>query len=224
MRLLRIANMLALGSGLLAIAACDGSVETTPGSGGSGGQSTGNAGSGNETVSSGGNSSVDSASVGSSVSSGTGGAPGSLCDEVCEQLQSLGCPNGGPDCVDECQEAAGQAPRCTAEFDAVLQCALTQQNCDIEDSCEPQLQAWAACAAATGCGPQECRGGGSGGGEETCSCNAVCEGTPVTADCTIDAAGGATCQCLANGMPVGECTEPQSSFCDVSEGCCAQFF
>ena len=125
---------------------------------------------------------------------------------------------------EECQEAAGQAPRCTAEFDAVLQCALTQQNCDIEDSCEPQLQAWAACAAATGCGPQECRGGGSGGGEETCSCNAVCEGTPVTADCTIDAAGGATCQCLANGMPVGECTEPQSSFCDVSEGCCAQFF
>jgi hypothetical protein len=141
------------------------------------------------------------------------------CDQICAELQAKGCASDS--CLDDCAQAFSGP--CVAELSAYVDCFLgfLGPSCEIPQECNAQFDAYEQCQGG-GCGPQECGGGGSSGGETFCSCSRSCEGTSYEAICSTSAGQG-KCECYANGMLVAQCEEANAS-CDLDVGCCSQFF
>jgi len=224
--LMRVVMASCLVAGLaMGASACGSSVDGPPGSGGEGGEGASSTG---QTTGTGtGTSSVDTGTTsgtGTATSTSTGSTNPGGCAGACGHLQALGCEGIDPSCQQECEATANTSGGCAKVFDDVLGCVAVAPTCDIEEYCDAQFDAFAQCIRTNGCGPAECSGGATSGGQEECACNAVCSGQEVEAACSSNAGGQAACTCYVNGQVVAECTEPTSTFCDLEVGCCAQFF
>lgn len=198
-----------------ALTGCEGNVVTQEGGGGTGAHAAdggGGAHSGGTTTDTG----TESGSTATSTS------PGTVCQALCEAGLAAMCIMGSIDeCVAGCESNYTQYPDCSNEITAAYQCATDKvgtEGCDIAQICPAEYQAMFLCVGGSNpCSGMECSGSSDG-----CSCTGTCGGKTLEATCT-NGPSGSDCTCIADGVEVGTCTEPDAT-CDPVDGCCGAIF
>jgi len=153
--------------------------------------------------------------------SGTGPNPmdPQLCDKFCAAVGSCfgSCQTVcNSYLIAPCQSQGANLVSClTGNFDATT-CQAKAQVCD------DLTQLFIECRKGT---PQSC-GGATGPANSTyCSETSECTGGQERATCDIQN-GMAACTCYLNAMPIAECNymDMGPDTCNLSGGCCAEFF
>lgn len=158
----------------------------------------------------------------STTSKGTTVGPSSttgVTQTACEKICGIpACGNGDPGCVNDC--LSFYTPGCEIQADNYLNCIANNldPNCNLAtDVCSGFAQAYDQCNQQSNCVTGACEGGDS-----FCKCSGTCFGSPVAATCTSTPMG-AQCDCLMNGMVIGQCFDMFPN-CSLDTGCCSQFF
>ncbi len=199
----------------VAASACGGKVIFGEGSGGSGGTTSTTGG-----VTTGKTSStvVSGTSTGNVVASSSTGIDPGICAKFCAVVGNC---TSSP-CDQTCQQILA-TPGCQSEAIALLTC-ITQSfdpmTCSpFPGACQMEAQVFQSCSQPP---PQQCQNQSCNGNGQACACQGQCFGSPVSTKCTL--LPSPMCQCFANGQFVGQCTQPSGNACDLSMGCCSQFF
>lgn len=197
----------------LPFAGCDSNVTAEDGGGGA--QSEGG--------------SNDGGSVSTGGSNGSGGAGGSIsgaeavaeaCSTWCEGIPQ--CANAGQTCEEFC--TIGAPDGCAFEYAALTDCVapFTLSDCTVPDgTCPEEKQAFDACAAnapATHCGNTSVDSSG-----DTCQGGGLCvNGKDARVTCSQDG-NTIVCTCFVDEVQLGQCSGTDLS-CDLTTGCCNQFY
>ena len=144
-----------------------------------------------------------------------------LCSAACDSIAScLSDPSG---CEQRCNDVT---PACVTMHEEFLACHLDTtaggNACSISLECSNLLGQWLTCESPMGLGVGSCFADSDG----NCGCSldvSVGPNDAITMDTLCSKAGnGAVCECLVNGVEVGECNQTSGgSTCDPLEGCCA---
>jgi hypothetical protein len=190
-------------------AVIDGSAVSSTGSGGTGGTSSTTNTSGTTSPSS------------SAPTSGTGGAPATLCPQICAALEPCGVV---ADCDWRCE---GGTPACAALHEAWLACLLAELpagSCSPPAACDAAFAAWRDCAVHVDESPYvPC----SVPEYDYClSWTHLTDGYGVTVAADCESLGDQPhCTCSLDDMPFGECTDDEEACsCDPLYGCCSLLF
>jgi hypothetical protein len=197
-----------LGAAMVSIGACGGEVtsSTSTGSaGGTGGSGATSTGTGNP----------------------TGGATKQPCLDFCHKLETMDCFAQLDDCNEYCDPTYYNAgAECADELDAVYTCWLPKlTSCPDQPppECKAEDDTFKQCQDMYGCVPGECYVGMGPDGAEDCGCTKTCGMKSYETMCKKDAAGS-SCDCLIDGMSVGQCDPGAQLECSTEAGCCKQYF
>ncbi len=185
--------------------------------GGAGNVGTGNVGTGNVGTGDGGTGHV-----------GPGSAVDTRCGSICGHGELSGCAQTG--CEARCLAGVENDGPCSAELDALLDCWSADLQMDL---CSPP----AGCADAHHnyllCGATpfmfgECPAGpavqGSlpGGGCSAVTCDG--DGTQYFESCFCASGGSCQCECVRDGVLIGNCSEFNDEGCFPTAACCEFVF
>lgn len=214
--MIRSAYALSLaGAGVVVVSAwlgCAGSETPEGGSGGSG------AGGGSTSTSTGGSTSTST----TSTSTGAGGYDPAKEEALCAALEAAGCITDGCTgqcCIDRWIDEHTKAQTCEAELYALEDCMLGASDCNFGTPCAAQTTALQACVSTLSCA-YDCTESAT-----QCTCDGTCAGHFATQSCTISAAKQLACECLADNVLVGTCSEVDGAVCgEMEKSCCNQFW
>lgn len=202
---------------LVGIAACGGSVvvDGAPddGTGGSGGTTTGTTTGTTSTV-----------TTTTTVTTTSTVDPTTACQQFCDVMAKLGCDPGGPSCVNDCAQSVVAAGICAGALQAVLECIALNPpaGCNLPGpACEAAFQEFTKCDG----GPGSCvENGCSASSDGSCSCDGVCNGLDVSAECKPEPNGQVFCNCSVNGNLLGTYEGSAAAGCNLDAGCCGDFW
>jgi hypothetical protein len=173
-------------------------------------------------------------SAGGTTSAGSSsGNPLSGCTELCAHIDAIQC-KVWPNCATECANMLGAPAACAAEFAALLDCWVKNENaftCTMTQvvppaACQAVESAFHDCVKGTipagsdaGCPTQfwVCNSTDS-----SCGCKTQCAANELRLQCATQGAFLA-CACYDADTLLGTCTQAAGP-CDNTAGCCAPFF
>lgn len=149
--------------------------------------------------------------------------PASLCQQFCDTASKLGCDPGGPSCVSDCVQTFAQAGACAPQLDAAISCIVENPPVDCNlpgPACQSLFDAFLKCQGSSSCTTNGCSASSDG----SCTCDGVCNGSSVVAECKPMPNGQVFCNCYVGGSTFGNCQGDGAAGCDLDVGCCSQFW